>query len=156
MKRILFDCGTRDATASVGLLVLRVLTGTMMLVGHGIPKIQAYGALSKGFRFPEVFPLSLMSPQVGLIATIGAEVGAALLILLGIATRPAAFVLAFTMVVAAFGVHQASPWFVKPPTVLVAKELALLYLVPMLTLILSGAGLFSIDAAFKPAKRRRW
>lgn len=156
MKAVFFDCGTRDLTASAGLLALRVMTGAMMLIGHGIPKIQAYGTLSKSFRFPDIFPLGLMSPQVGLLATITAEVGASLLIMLGIATRPAAFLLAFTMVVAAFGAHQSSPWFVKPPDVLVAKELALMYLIPMIVLILSGAGAFSVDATYRPVKRRRW
>jgi putative oxidoreductase len=157
MKKFLFDCGTRDATASAGILILRVLTGLMMLVGHGLPKIQNYGAiLEKGFPVPDFFPLKFMSPAVSLLATIGAEVGAAALIILGLATRPAAFVLGFTMVVAAFSVHGGSPWFLGPG-VTAAKEPALLFLIPMVAIILSGAGSLSLDAViYKEGKRRRW
>ena len=57
MKKLLFDCGTRDATASLGLLVLRVLTGLMMLIGHGIPHLQTYTANKDLFYVPEIFPL---------------------------------------------------------------------------------------------------
>jgi putative oxidoreductase len=157
MKKFLFDCGTRDTTASIGILSLRVLIGLMMLLGHGIPKIQNYGAIHSRFYVPDFFPLNLMSPPVSLMAVIFAEVGAAALIILGLATRPAAFILGFTMVVAVFGVKGSAPWFVSPPTVMDAKELGLLYLVPMIAIILSGAGAFSMDAALhKETRRRRW
>ena len=157
MKKFLFDCGTRDATASLGILVLRVLIGLMMLVGHGIPKIQNYATIKDRFYVPDFFPLSLMSSPVSLLAAIVAEVGASVLIILGVATRPAAFLLGFTMVVAVFGVKGSAPWFVSPPTVMDAKELGLLYLVPMIAIILSGAGAFSMDAAlYKETRRRRW
>jgi len=153
MKRFLFDCGTRDATASVGILTLRVLIGLMMLIGHGIPKIEGFAASKNSFYVPDFFPLHYMSPQISLIATIMAEVGASALIILGLATRPAAFLLAFSMVVAVFGVHGNDPWFSAERS----KELGLLYLIPMLTIIFSGAGSFSIDAVIhKDSKRRRW
>jgi putative oxidoreductase len=157
IKRFFFDCGTRDATASHGILALRVLTGLMMLVGHGIPKIKGFAARKDLFYVPDIFPLRHMSPQVSLSAAILAEAVAALLIIAGLATRPAAFVLAFCMVVAAFGFHGGSAWFVSPPTVMEAKELALLYLIPMIALILTGGGALSLDALIhKEGKRRRW
>jgi len=149
MKKFLFDCGTRDQTASIGLLVLRVSTGLMMLLGHGVDKLKGFGAMSEKFPVPSFFPLKYMSPQISLMATIGAEVVAASLLVLGLATRPAAFVLAFTMVVAAFDIHGADP-FGK-------KELALMYLVAATVILLAGAGKFSLDARiFKDGKRRRW
>jgi putative oxidoreductase len=157
MKKFLFDCGTRDATASLGILVLRVLIGLMMLIGHGIPKIQEYGQRKDMFYVPDFFPLKYMTPPMSLMASIGAEVGAAILIILGLATRPAAFVLGLAMVIAVFGFHGSSPWFVKPPTVYDAKELGLLYLIPLISIIFSGAGAYSIDAGLhKEGKRRRW
>lgn len=157
MKKFLFDCGTRDATASVGILALRVMIGLMMLIGHGIPKIQEYSARKDLFYVPDFFPLKYLSPPLSLMACIAAEVGAAALIILGLATRPAAFVLGFAMVVVAFGFHGSAPWFVKPPTVTDAKELGLLYLIPMIAIILSGAGAYSIDAGlYREGKRRRW
>jgi putative oxidoreductase len=157
MKKFLFDCGTRDVTASVGILSLRLMIGLMMLIGHGIPKLQEYTSRKDMFYVPDFFPLKYMSPPISLMASIGAEVGAAVLIMIGLATRPAAFVLGFAMVIAAFGFHEPAPWFVKPPTVMDAKELALLYLIPMIAIILSGPGAFSLDAGlYKEGKRRRW
>jgi putative oxidoreductase len=156
MKKFFFDCGTRDATASLGILALRVMIGLMMLVGHGIPKLQSFATLKPGFHVPDFFPLKYLSPPVSLMACISAELGASLLIMLGLATRPAAFLLGFSMVVAAFDVLGAAPWFMGPSAPL-AKEPALLYLIPMVVIILSGAGAFSLDAGiFKEGKRRRW
>jgi putative oxidoreductase len=156
MKKFLFDCGTRDATASLGLLALRVMVGLMMLIGHGIPKIQNFQAiLKKGFYQPEVFPLSLMSPEVSLVMVIGAEVVASALLVLGLMTRLAAFMFGFAMVVAAFGAHAADPWFAGGPGG--SKELALMYLIPMISIILAGAGSYSLDSLLhKENKRRRW
>jgi putative oxidoreductase len=156
MKKFFFDCGTRDATASLGILALRLLIGSMMFFGHGIPKIQNFAAIKNTFYVPDFFPLKYMSPPVSLIACITAEVGASILIILGLATRPAAFFFGFSMVVAAFAVHGTAPWFISP-SVAVAKEPALLYLVPMFAIILSGAGAFSLDAGiYREGKRRRW
>lgn len=156
MKKFLFDCGTRDATASFGILALRVMIGLMMLIGHGIPKIQNFSALKDKFYVPDFFPLNYMSPPVSLVACIGAELGASLMIILGLATRPAAFLLGFNMVVAAFAVHGGAVWFMGPD-VTVSKEPALLYLVPMIAIILTGAGAFSLDAGIlQESKRRRW
>lgn len=155
MKKFLFDCGTRDITAASALLALRVMVGLMMLIGHGLPKLRGFSAI-KEWHVPDFFPLSYMTPQVSLAATVAAELGAAALIVLGFATRPAAFVLGLTMVVAAFDVHGADPWFMGPG-VTAAKEMALLYLIPMIVIIISGAGLFSLDAGiYKETKRRRW
>ncbi len=155
MKKFLFDCGTRDSTASLGILFLRVGTGLLMLIGHGIPKIQKFAVMKDGFKVPEFFPLKYMSPPVSLMATIGAEAVCSLLIILGLATRPAAFILAFTMTVAAFHVHGAGPWFLgqgEGP-----KEPALLYLIPAIAILLAGAGQYSLDAAIlKEDRRKRW
>lgn len=157
MKKIFFDCGTRDATASLGFLALRVLTGLMMLIGHGIPKIQGYAARKDFFYVPDFFPFKLMTPPVSLMACISAEVVASALIVIGLATRPAAFVLGFCMVVAGFGAMGASPWFQNSPTLMETKEMSVLYLIPMIAIILAGAGGYSLDAVFcRDSKRRRW
>ena len=156
MKKFLFDCGTRDVTASAGIFALRMMIGLMMLVGHGIPKLQGFAAAKDSFYVPDFFPLKFMSPAVSLGACIGAEFVASILIVLGLATRPAAFLLGFNMVVAAFGVHASAAWFMGQG-VPVSKEPALLYLIPMIAIILSGAGVFSLDGAiYKGDKRRRW
>ena len=157
MKKFFFDCGTRDSVASLGILALRVLIGLMMLVGHGIPKIKNYATLKDFFYVPDFFPLNLMEPWVSLTACIGAEVGAAALLIIGLATRPAAFVLGFCMVVAGFGAMGSSPWFQGSATLVETKEISVLYLIPMIALILAGAGGYSLDAALnKDNKPRRW
>lgn len=154
MRAFLFDCGTRDSTASLGILALRVFTGLMMLLGHGIPKLMGFQDMAKGFFVPDFLPLSYMSSEVSLIACLVGELLASSLIVVGLATRPAAFVLGFTMVVAAFHVHGADPLFMGPG-VAAAKEPALLYLIPCVALILSGAGSYSLDALLHHERRRR-
>ncbi|MES2922566.1 MAG: DoxX family protein [Verrucomicrobiota bacterium] len=157
MKKFLFDCGTRDAVASLGFLALRVMVGLMMLIGHGIPKIQNFAGRKDFFPVPDFFLLKLMSPAMSLTACIGAEVVGSVLIIIGLATRPAAFVLGMTMVVAAFSYLGGAPWFFSPPTLVESKELPLMYLIPLIAIILAGAGAYSCDAAIcKESKRRRW
>lgn len=155
MKKFFFDCGTRDATASLGLLVLRVGIGLLMFLGYGLGKIQDFADKKDGFPVPGFWPLKHMSPPVSLMATIGAEVVCAILIIIGLATRPAAFVLAFTMTVAAFDIHGSGPWFMSGGPG--SKELALLFLVPCIAILLAGAGSYSADAVIhKEGRRRKW
>jgi len=156
MKKFFFDCGTRDAQASLGLLALRTMVGLMMIIGHGIPKIQEYTQRKDTFYVPDFFPFYFMTPPFSLAVCIVAEVVAAAFIVVGFATRPAAFVLGFAMIVAAFGFLGTAPWFVKPP-IMDAKELSLMYLIPMIAIILAGAGSYSLDSMlYRDTKRRRW
>lgn len=120
---------------SIGLLLLRVFLGTTMLVAHGWGKLLKFGS------FPPKFadPIGL-GPTVSLALAVFAEVGCALLLILGLFTRFAAFPLFFTMIVAAFIIHGGDPWY--------KKEFALLYGVPFLMLMFTGAGRYSLDAWF--------
>ena len=120
LKRFLFDCGTRETEASIGLALLRVASGLMMLLGHGLPKLHNFAKLKGEWHVPDFFPFYFMSPQLSLVATLCAEVLAAGLLVLGLMTRPAAFLLCFTMVVAAFEVNAAAALFTLPPS---GKEL---------------------------------
>jgi len=159
MKQFFFDCGTRDATASLGILALRVFTCLMMIFGHALPKLNEYAKLKDLFYAPDFFPFTLIGSPGCLIACIAAELGASILIIAGFATRPAAFILGFCMVFAAFGRMGAAPWFQTPPTLIDAKEMSVLYLIPMISIILSGAGLYSLDSMLYregKGKRRRW
>jgi putative oxidoreductase len=156
MKKFFFDCGTRETTASLGIFVLRVLIGLMMFFGHGLGKLRHFATIKDKFPVADFFPFSHMSRQVSLGACIIGEVVAALCIIFGFATRPAAFVLGMTMVVAAFQIHGGAPWILESG-VQAAKEPALLYLIPMIALIFSGAGAFSLDAGlYREKKSRRW
>ncbi|MEK7952338.1 DoxX family protein [Luteolibacter soli] len=153
MKKFFFDCGTRDPLASTGLVLLRLAYGWMMLYGHGIMKIQNFEQMKAGWPVAGIFPLNLMSSPVSLMATIGAEVGASALLMLGFMTRPASFVLGFAMTIAAFQVNAQAPFFSTGSGP--SKEMAVLYLIPCFVFIITGAGQWSIDAGFDTDKRRR-
>ena len=116
---------------SLGVVVLRVSFGGLMLV-HGIQKLMVFNELSS--TFPD--PLG-MGSFLSLVATIGAELGCSLLLVLGLATRLALLPLAFTMAVALFLVHAGDPWK--------AKELAATYLCVYLALLPAGPGKYSLD-----------
>lgn len=124
-----------QAFISIGLLILRVTIGGMMLAGHGWGKLIHFG--EKVSVFPD--PIGLGS-LVSLSLTVFAEVFCSIAIILGIFTQAAAAPLIITMFVAVFFVHEGDPWQ--------KKELALLYLVPFLTLVFTGAGRFSLDTLF--------
>ena len=116
---------------SAGLLLLRVGIGCFMLV-HGLAKLQGFAGTS------EVFPDPLgVGSRLSLIMAIGAEVGCSLLLIFGLLTRLATVPLAFTMVVALFVIHAADPWKVK--------ELAAIYLLVYVALLLTGPGGYSLD-----------
>lgn len=159
MKALFFSCGTRDLTASVGILALRLGFGLLMLIGHGLPKLRNFQAIldnpKRDFPTPDFFPLNWMSEAVSLGAAVTTEVGASLLIILGLSTRWAAFFLGFTMVVAAFAVLADAVWFYVPGSAAPFKELALLYLMAMMALILTGPGRFSLDSLIDRERRGR-
>ena len=117
------------------LAALRIVTAYMMLQ-HGSAKL---------FHFPhdaifddlEIFSLIGVA---GIIEFVGG-----LLILVGLFTRLAAFILSGTMAVAYFMAH-ASQGFVLAP-MLNQGELAVLYCFVFLFLAVAGAGAWSIDGA---------
>ncbi|MEM9236656.1 MAG: DoxX family protein [Verrucomicrobiota bacterium] len=153
MMKFLFDCGSRDQLGSGGALVLRVGFGLMMLIGHGWPKIGIFEKAKDSWPVPGIWPLSLMSPPVSMAMTIAAEVGCAALLVLGLITRPAAFILGFAMVVGAFQVHANDPFFMGEGA---SKEPAILYLIPCLALIVMGAGKWSVDALIYKERKKRF
>jgi len=131
---------SKDPFLSTGLFVLRVAFGCFMLV-HGIPKLTGYSEMVT--KFPD--PIG-MGSQLSLVSAIGAEVGCSMLLILGLGTRFAAILLAFTMAVALFVVHSSDPWQ--------KQELAAVYLAAYVTLAFTGAGHFSIDRCFWARKDR--
>lgn len=156
MKKFFFDCGTRDTTASIGFLALRVMVGFMMLIGHGLPKVDKFSAIKDFFPKLNFYPFNGMEASYSLMVCIAAEAIAATMIIFGFATRTAAFVLGLCMVFIAFGFLGSAPWFQTTPTLVETKEPYLLYLIPMIVIILSGAGKYSFDAILGKDKRRRW
>lgn len=120
----------------LGLLVLRVWLGLALLLLHGLGKLQGFATLSA--EFPD--PLGIGS-QASLGLAVAAEVAGTALLVLGLFTRPAAAALAATMGVAFFIVHKGS--LAAGPG---SGELAFVYLAGFTTLLIAGAGRFSLDA----------
>ena len=131
---------------SLGLLILRVGMGAYM-ASHGWGKVQM---VLEGDAESFGDPIGL-GKEASLWLAAAAEFLCAILVVIGLATRFAAAAIVFTMGVAAFVVHAADPWTMGDG---LSKEPALLYLVGFLTLVFTGAGAFSLDAALVRRRAR--
>ncbi|KPQ19391.1 MAG: putative oxidoreductase [Algoriphagus marincola HL-49] len=123
---------------NLALLIIRLGAGGMMLT-HGIPKINRL--MADEVKFADPFGLG---PTVSLALATFAEVGCAILVMIGFKVRLAAIPLIITMLTAAFYAHWDDP-FGK-------KELPLLYLICFLALLIQGGGNISIDGLFGKKK----
>lgn len=130
VKKILFST---QMDANPGTLILRLFIGAAMMT-HGFPKL--FGGMEGFTEF--VAGLGVPAPQVMAFLAAFAESFGALLLLIGLLTRPAAFLIACTMAVAALGAHGDGGF--------AAQEKAWLYFVPCLFFMLKGAGKWSLDA----------
>lgn len=120
------------------LAVLRIVTA-YLLIPHGTAKL--FGAPHQAM----FDGLQLMS-LIGLAGIL--EVGGGVLLLVGLFTRPVAFVLCGFMAVAYFMAHASQGHVVLP--MLNQGELAVLYCFVFLYFAVAGAGAWSVDAV------RRW
>ena len=120
----------------LALFILRVGFGGTMLLFHGIPKI--FNFVTVGQYFPD--PLGVGS-YISLGLAIFAEVICAILVIVGAGTRFAVIPLILTCLVWAFILQHGSPW--------VQREIALLYLIPFVTIIFAGPGKYSWDSSRK-------
>jgi putative oxidoreductase len=110
------------------LSVLRIMTGLLFLE-HGTQKF---------FAFPGPGPaLTTLLVVQGLLELVGG-----ILILIGLFTRPVAFILAGDMAVAYFYAHAPRGFF---PT-LNGGQLAILFCFVFLYLFVAGGGVWSVDA----------
>lgn len=139
--------GTSAVGVDVCLLVLRVAFGGMMLLGHGVPKIQKFGGSMS--TFPD--PLGI-GGTVSFLGAVGSEVVCAGMVVVGLLTRAAALPLVFTMGVAAIVVHKNDGFFMSG--VGGAKEPAVMYLAVFAAIALAGPGRLSADHAVFGKKRR--
>ena len=115
-----------------GLLFLRIAIAALML-SHGIPKLlMLFG--SQEISFADPFGIGQTAT---LTLVVFAEVICSLLIAFGLATRLAAFILSFTMAFAFFVIHVEDPFQ--------TKELALIYLVVYIFIVIVGSGKYALD-----------
>ena len=129
--------------AGVAALVLRIPVG-LILAAHGAQKLfgwfGGYGleGTAQWLASIGLAPGTLMALLAG-----GAEFFGGLALVLGLLTRPAALVSAFTMLVAIFAVHIGNGLFMSNN----GYEYALTLLAATLALAIQGAGRFSLDGA---------
>jgi putative oxidoreductase len=114
-----------------GVLILRVGISLCMLT-HGLPKLTKL--LNGNFAFSD--PIGI-GEGPSLVMAVLTEVLCSLFLILGLASRAVLIPLIFTMAVALFIIHAADPFDVK--------EHPLLFLIPYITLYLTGPGKFSLD-----------
>ena len=131
---ILFSTKSYTNTA---LLLGRLATGFLMVKLHGWSKLMAGTDRWEGLgsKLAQTIGLDFMSIPLGFMASF-AESIAAILLILGLTTRPAAFLLAFTMMIASIKKLEGG---------LKAAELPLLFLLLSLIILLCGAGKYSLD-----------
>ena len=124
---------TKETLSSLGLLALRLGAGGFLIYGHGWGKLTHFSERAQ--RFAD--PLHVGAPA-SLAMAVFAEVFCAAAILLGLGTRVAAAVVTFLFLTILFVVERHKT--------LDDRELGFLYLACFATLLLTGAGRFSIDA----------
>jgi len=137
MKRWIIGTPVIAFFPSIGLLLLRLVFGGFMLIGHGWGKLISFSEAAA--KFPD--PLGIGN-ELSMGSAVFCEVVCSLLVMLGLATRVAVLPLVFTMGVAAFIVHGGDPLFMGEGA---AKEPALMYLTAFALLFFTGPGCFSVD-----------
>lgn len=143
MKILSFFTSSK-AYQDLSALIARIFTGYLMLSLHGWGKITAGTGRWKGLGsgLSDIIGLDFLSIPLGFMASFAESIGA-VLIIIGLTTRPAAFLLAFTMFVA---VCKKLPGGIK------GAELPALFLCLSLVIMLSGAGKYSFDYFLKRKK----
>jgi putative oxidoreductase len=131
MKK-LFQTGTSEEYLDILVLILRICLAAFMIT-HGGPKLSK---LLAGGEIQFGDPLGL-GPALSLALAVFAEFFCSLLIGIGLGTRLAAIPLMFTMLVAAFISHGPDPFR--------QKEMALLYFLLYLALLVIGSRKYSFD-----------
>jgi putative oxidoreductase len=111
------------------LSLLRAVSG-LLFMQHGLQKV--FGMLGK-----EAVPLATQAGVAGVIELVGGA-----LLILGLFTRPAAFIMSGTMAVAYFMAHAPGGFW----PIVNKGELAALYAFVFLFLSAAGAGPVSLDA----------
>jgi putative oxidoreductase len=95
--RKLLSTAYSDGAFNFALLVQRVITGLLLLIGHGLPKISNFKELSGSFYDP-----FHIGHRNSLILVILAELFCSMFLVLGLFTRIAAFIIVVNLSVAVF------------------------------------------------------
>jgi putative oxidoreductase len=119
------------------LSVLRVIMG-LMIIQHGMAKLLGFPVVAS---LAKLNPLSLIG-AAGFIELIGGA-----LLILGLLTRPVAFIISGEMAVAYFMAHAPKDFY----PLINGGTLAIMFCFTCLFLSTAGPGPWSVDAAMKRA-----
>lgn len=139
-----------ESKAGYAALILRVPVG-LILAAHGAQKL--FGWFGGNGLAGTAGWLSSIGIEPGYLMAIlagGAEFFGGLALVLGLLTRPAALVAAFTMLVAIFSVHIGNGLFADNG----GYEYALTLMVALVSLAIQGGGYLSIDKVLSEKTNR--
>ncbi len=131
MKKLL-STAYSDNAFNFALLVQRVVTGLMLLIAHGLSKLTNFSSMSGNFYDP-----FHIGHRGSVLLSIFAEVFCSMLLVLGLFTRLAAFVIVLNLSVAVFMFHRGQP--------LHNMDLGIIYLTSVFTIMVIGPGRVSVD-----------
>ncbi|MBS1669370.1 MAG: DoxX family protein [Bacteroidetes bacterium] len=132
MKKLL-STNYSETGFNIATLLLRASFGILIFLNHGVSKLTRFGELQHSFLDP-----MHIGHRWSLLMNLFAEIICALLLVLGLFTRLAAFVLVISMAVAVFIFHRSQS--------IGQSEMAILYLVVFFSILLLGPGKYSVDA----------
>lgn len=148
LKQLLFGGpGTGSKHADLGLLLFRLSIGLMLALGHGRTKLPPDGIENFARNLAK---LNIPAPTFSAWMAMLAEFAGGLLVALGLLTRPAAALIAITMVVAIFTAHASHPIVSQGGP---SKEMALLYLTAAVLLLFTGSGRYGVDPMLRQRGR---
>jgi putative oxidoreductase len=132
---------TTSATMNLGLLILRVCAGLSLFLKHGLEKLTGYSTMVQ--HFPD--PIHI-GAHASLAYALFSDGICSVLVVLGLATRPAAAIILINVLTAFLFVHHAA-FFSNAHA-----ELVWVYIAVFASILLTGPGRFSLDARFENTK----
>lgn len=142
IKKLTEDC---PKCRNIGFLFLRIGMGLSLIINHGWDKI--HGGVDRWAGIGETgmnhLGIEFMHTFFGFMAAFSESI-CAILVVIGLMTRPASFLIAVTMAVGVnFHISSGKG----------SPELALVYLFGMLALTIGGAGSYSLDSVLFKQKK---
>ena len=132
----------KPAKSDWGLLIVRVVFGISLIVGHGWSKLTGFSENAATF----LDPLGIGSPLT-LALTVFAEFFCAVAVVVGFKTRFVVLPVLVTMFVVLFVVHLGDPF--------TRIEKAVLYFAAYAALLVAGPGKYSLDAVIAHTLKAR-
>ncbi len=117
---------------NLAMLLLRISTGIFLSIQHGYPKLMKFSSMENKF-----YNFLGLGTTTSLSLVIFAEFFCSMFLILGLFTRITVIPIIITMLVAIFGAAAGKP--------LLDSELAFLFLIPAVVLLLCGPGKISVD-----------